>query len=197
MSSFWNTSDGEDATQTGGEFDSGSGNLEPIPAGAQCLAAIDEAKWDHDQDRNRYISLRWTVLAPEEFKNRKVFQKLWVDDLEPNTLREKGTEKAVAKRDKAKKMLAAIDTNAGGRLSRSPSAPTDETLTGSLSMKPMVIRVEVWKQKDRMTGEMITGNFVGAVAPRVSPSDLPPAPKPQPAQQQQDSRRYHDDEIPF
>ena len=196
MSSFWNTSDGEDATQTGSEFDAGGGNLEPIPAGAQCLAAIDEAKWDHNEARDRFISLRWTVLAPEEFKNRKVYQKLWVDDLEPSVLSSKGQEKAVAKRDKAKRMLAAIDTNAGGKLSRSPSMPTDETLTSSLTMKPMVVRIEVWEQIDRSTGQPVRGNWIGAVSPRVSPSDLPPAPKAVPPAQRP-AQRTLDDEIPF
>jgi hypothetical protein len=196
MSSFWNTSDGEDASQTGTEFDAGGGNLEPIPAGAQCLAAIDEAKWDKDGDGNRFVSLRWMVLAPEEFKNRKVYQKLWVDDLEPRRMKEKGIEDATKKRDKDKRMLGVIDTNAGGRLGRSPTMPTDETLTGSLTMKPMVIRVELWEQRNRMTGDVARGNWIGAVSPRVSPSDLPPPPKAAPAPQR-GGGAVMNDEIPF
>ncbi len=56
--SFWNI---EEST---GEFESGGGDIKPIPADTSCLASIDEAKWDRDRDNNEYISLRWTVLMP-------------------------------------------------------------------------------------------------------------------------------------
>ena len=164
--SFWNLSDGEDVkTNTTGEFEQGGGRMEVIPDNTSVLAAIDEAKWDRTQDQDRYISLRWTVLAPEEFKNRKIFQKVWVLDPKPNTK----PEKVDQVRDKAKRMLAAIDMNAGGKLLAKGEMPTDESLTACLTNKPMVIKVMVWEMPDRQTGGTAQGNWVGAVSPKSSP----------------------------
>src|SRR5690554_1638640 len=99
--SFWNLSDGEQAQPTGA-FESGGGNFEPIPDNTGCIAAIEEAKWD-DYEGDRYISLKWRVMQPSEYDKRVIFQKVRVFDAKQ--------EKA----DKAKRMLAAIDTNAGGK----------------------------------------------------------------------------------
>ena len=195
--SFWNLSDGEDVkSNSNGEFDAGGGRIEVIPDGTSLLAAIDEAKWERTQDQDRYISLRWTVLAPEEFKNRKVFQKLWVLDDEPRA------KDPAKKRDKAKRMLAAIDTNAGGKLLARNEMPTDESLTSCLTNKPMVVRVMVWEMEDRSTGKINQGNWIGAVSPKSSPVSSPEeiaknAAASQPRQQAQRSSREMDDEIPF
>lgn len=160
---FWGLSTGEDATtKTDGSFDAGGGNMQPIPNDTSVLAAIDEAKWDKDQNGNRFISLRWSVLQPEEFENRKVFQKLWVLDDEPKA------KDPVKKRDKAKLMLGAIDMNAGGKLLAKPVMPTDEALTLHLTNKPMIIKVMVWSMRDQATGDMNSGNWVGAVSSRHS-----------------------------
>lgn len=166
MSDFWKLSDGTDV-EANDSFDIGGGNIEVIPEGTQVLAAIDEANWDRTDDGDKYISLRWTVLQPEELANRKVFQKLWVDDFDPSVLK-KGEDKAKAKRDKAKRMLMAIDSNAGGKLAAKGAMPTDIDLTSSLTMKPMVIKAMVWSQTDRNTGKLIEGNWVGAVAPKAA-----------------------------
>jgi len=203
MSDFWKLSGGEDLTteQTDGSFDAGGGKIEVIPEGTQVLAAIDEAKWDRTKDGDKFISLRWTVLQPEELLNRKVFQKLWVTDFDPDVLK-KGEDKAKAKRDKAKRMLMAIDSNAGGKLAAKGGLPTDIDLTSSLTMKPMVIKTMVWQQPDRNTGKIVEGNWVGAVAPktqdRTSSEELA---KMQAAQAKEAERRKStgvvDDEIPF
>ena len=101
--SFWNLSDGGDASQDAQtEYEIPSGNLDPIPDGSSVLAMIDEAKWDSKNDAD-YISLRWSVLSPDEYKNRKVFQKLWVTDDDPMA---KDEAKAAKKRDKAPRTLA-------------------------------------------------------------------------------------------
>jgi hypothetical protein len=161
--SFWNVSDGEDVkSSSNGEFEAG-GRIELIPDGTSVLAAIDEAKWDRTQDGDRYISLRWTVLAPEELKNRKIFQKLWVLGNDP------GAKDPVKKGDKAKRMLGAIDTNAGGKLLSRNEEPTNESLTSCLTMKQMVVRVMVWEMEDRATGKTASGNWIGAVSPKSSP----------------------------
>lgn len=155
---FWNLSDGEDAAKTGAEYEIPGGNMDPIPAGSSVLAMIDEAKWDHTQnDAEEYISLRWTVLAPDEYKNRKVFHKLWVTDHDPNA---KDTAKAIAKTDKARKMLAAVDANAGGKLTAKDAKPSSDDLAMALMDKPMVITLGLWE----MAGN--SGNWVMAVAPK-------------------------------
>ena len=171
---FWNLSDGEDAAKTGAEYEIPGGNMDPIPAGSSVLAMIDEAKWDHTQnDAEEYISLRWTVLAPDEFKNRKVFQKLWVTDHDPNA---KDHAKAIAKTDKARKMLAAVDANAGGKLTAKDAKPSSDDLARALQDQPMVITLGVWESN---TGGNV-GNWVMAVAPKNKPlkiGDKAPAKK--------------------
>lgn len=163
--SFWNLEN----LPENGEFESGGGDIQPIPSNTQCLAAIDEAKWDHDTNGNRYISLRWMVLQPAEYKNRKVFQKLWVADADPRA------KDADAKRDKAKRMLGAIDANAGSKLRAAGVEPTDESLTLNLTSKPMMIKVMQWSLTDEVTGENKTGNWIGAVSPRKGNSPAPAA----------------------
>lgn len=196
--SFWDLSDGENAAASAEtEYEIPGGNLEPIPDGSSVLALIDEAKWD-ERNEAEYISLRWSVLAPDEFKNRKIFQKLWVTDDDPNA---KDADKAAKKRDKARRMLAAIDANAGGKLVKQSGKPTDEALTQCLTNKPMIIKVMIWSMDDReRPGEKIEGNWIAAVAPRDKGVDVKAAkPRPQPAAQ---SGGYGggaalDDDIPF
>ena len=193
---FWNTSDGEDAAKTGTEYEIPGGSMEPIPAGSSVLAMIDEAKWDHTQnDAEEFVSLRWTVLAPEEYKNRKVFHKLWVTDHDPNA---KDHAKAVAKTDKARKMLAAIDANAGGKLTAKDARPSDDDLARALQDKPMVITLMTWDSNTGGAG----GNWVAAVAPKNKPLKIGDkvAPKAKAASQGSSGGAYAggmDDDIPF
>ena len=152
--SFWNLSDNTSASETGKSFEMGGGDMEPIPANTSVLAAPDEAKLDN-YEGDEYISLRWTILAPKEYANRKVFQKIRVFD--PDT----------KKSDKAKRMLAAIDSNAGGQLIASGQEPTDALLTKCLVNKPMLLKLQVWEMNDKK------GNWVAAVSPRAATSDTP------------------------
>ena len=179
MSYFWGLSDGESVKATG-EYESAGGNMEPIPDGTQVMAAIDEAKWD-DRDGAEFISLRWTVLKPETYKNRKVFQKLWVLGNNPQ-------HKAPAKQgDTAKKMLAAIDANCGGNL-LTGGKPTDHDLQANLIGKPMVVKLGVWEMEGSM-GDKMSGNWVQAVAPKEK-GVTHSAPK-------QAAKQELDDDIPF
>lgn len=201
--SFWDLSDGGTAADTGAEYEIPGGNMDPIPEGSSVLAAPDEVKWETKDTGERYISLRWSVLSPEEYKNRKVFHKLWVTDLEPGA---KDQAKGIAKRDKARRMLAAIDANAGGKLGASQGEPTDDTLGLALMNKPMIITVQVWSITDRYSGSTATGNWVCAVNPKAKGIDVKPA-KPAARPRNDDgfgapssggsSRRDMDDEIPF
>ena len=152
--SFWNLSDNTAITneEKAGTFESGGGDFEPIPAGTQLKACIDDASWD-DCEGDYFINLTWSVLEGE-FENRKVFQKVRVRDDDPK------------KRDKALRMLAAIDANAGGKLMESGAEPDDNALQSSLVNKPMIIKVGVWEMNDRK------GNWVQKVAPIASTLDL-------------------------
>ena len=193
--SFWDLGDGSSAATDGAkEYEiPGGGNMDPIPGGSSVLALIDEAKWDN-RNESDYINLRWTVLAPEEYKNRKVFQKLWVTDDDPNA---KSTEAAAKKRDKAKRMLAAIDANAGGKLAKTGEMPTDDSLTMCLTNKPMIISLMLWSMPDReQPGEKIEGNWINAVAPKSKGVDVKDAPPPKPKSKAPPAD-LDDDEIPW
>lgn len=157
---FWNLSDGSEVkNDEAGEFDSGGGDFEPIPAKTSVLAAADEVKWDDYQDEE-YISIRWSVLQPAEYKNRKIFQKVKVN--EPDS----------KKADKAKRMLLAIDSNAGGNLVKLGKQPDDQDLQKHLCNKPMILMLQVWKLESE-SGETISGNWVSAVSPRNKKTSVP------------------------
>lgn len=145
--SFWNTSDNQQANQTDGNADVGGGNLEPIPANTLLRAMVSEAAYD-DYQGDRYIKLRWDVVDGE-YKGRVVFHKLKVFDSDPK------------KADKAKRMLAAIAYNAGGKLLEI-AEPTDADLAVHLVNKPMLIKVQVWEMEGD-DGQMRSGNWVQAV----------------------------------
>lgn len=164
--SFFSLSDGSSA-QTDGTMDMGGGEIAPIPKNTNVLAAITESKIDEYQGE-RYINNAWTILQPAEYKNRKIFQKIRVFDTDS------------AKKDKAIRMLAAIDANCGGKLVKSGKEPTDQLLTQALINRPMVCNLQVWEiyenQKEveeaakkgisiEKIGEK-SGNWIKAVAPR-------------------------------
>lgn len=172
--SFWDIDDSE----LNGQFEMGGGDISPIPNDTTVVALIDEAKWDSNQDGDKYISLRWSVMAPDEYKNRKVFQKLWVEDDDPKA---KDPEK---KREKAKRFLAAVDFNCGGKLVASGKKPTNESLMSCLSGKPMQIKVMVWEIDGK------EGNWVASVGPKAGAASQKKA---APKRQQLDG----DEDAPF
>lgn len=149
--SFWKLNDeNEKIDPKSGSFETGGGNIDPIPAGTQVKAAIDEIKWDEYQG-DEFIKARWTVLDGE-FKNRKIFHKIQVNAGD--------TKKA----DKHKRMLAAIATNAGGGLLKLKDKPTDGELQQHLLHKPMALMLQVWEM-DGDDGQKKSGNWVSAVSP--------------------------------
>ena len=154
---FWGTA----ATEATGEFDSGGGSFELIPEGTNVLAAISEIEWTL-YNGDEYISAKWTVLKPDEFKNRKIFQKIRVMDED------------VKKADKAKRMLAAIDKNAsGGKLLSLDRQPTDSDMAKALVNKPRVLKLGVWEMNDK------SGNWIVAISPKTAqPSSTKPKPAP-------------------
>ena len=136
----------DNTTPDSDKFDSGAGNS-VIPDDTTCLAMIDECAWA-EFNGDEHISLRWTIVQPEIYKNRKVFQKIRVNDAD------------IKKQDKAKRMLFAIDKNAGGHLIAAGEEPTDSSLAKALMSKLMLIKVMIWE----MDGKQ--GNWVAAVSPR-------------------------------
>lgn len=186
MSNFWSMSDGKTAEQSS-TYESGGGDLEPIPNKTGCIAAIEEAKWDM-YEGDRFITLKWRVARPDAYKNRVLFQKIKVF----------GTSKdkdPVATADKAKRMLAAIDTNAGGKLMKLGAEPSDTDLMSALMGKLMAIKVMVWEMDDKK------GNWISAVAPAgksaPAPQEVPmQAAAPVQAQSAAGGSSF-DDDIPF
>lgn len=180
--SFFTTSDNK-AIEKIGSMEMGGGDIEPIPAKTQVLAAPDEAKWD-EYEGDEYVSLRWSILQPKEYAGRKIFQKIRVCDSDSK------------KSDKAKRMLAAIDTNAGGKLLASGERPTDESLTRCLVNKPMVLLLQVWEME--RDGETKRGNWIGAVSPRQAGAAKPAAAKPEPVKTVEEKiDEAFDDDIGF
>lgn len=152
--SFWNTSDNEDLTQgSTGEFDAGGGNIEPIPEGSKVLAMPTEAKWA-EYEGTEYISIQWQVAKPQEYENRRVFQKLYVTDVDARA------KNPAQKKDKALRMLAAIDKNAGGKLAKKGGRPSDVDLMGSLCGKAMLLKLGIWSIDGK------EGNYVQMVQPK-------------------------------
>lgn len=145
--SFWNS----DHKNVGATFETGGGDFEPIPANTGCVAAIKQAAWA-EYHGDRYINIQWQILAPEQYKNRVVFQKLRVLDDD------------AAKADRAKRMLAAIDANAGGKLLQLDRVPDDSDLALALTGRIMAIKLQVWEMVGD-DGQERSGNWVSAVAP--------------------------------
>lgn len=171
--SFFTTSDNK-AVNTSGNFESGGGNIEPMPEGTSVLAAPVEAGWK-SYEGEEYVNIQWQVLAPTEYRNRRIFQKIKVYN------------PAAEKADKAKRMLAAIDTNAGGKLMALDKTPEDADLTQTLVGKQMMLRLGLWEMNDKR------GNWVQAVAPKSATATSAATPAPAAAQQEV----LTDEDIPF
>jgi hypothetical protein len=190
--SFFNLSTGENLQQNQTtSFELGGGEIVPIPNNTTCIAAIEEVKWD-SYEADSFISVKWRITQPNEYANRVIFQKIkvygFVADKDPQ-----------ATADKAKRMLAAIDANCGGKLMQLQGVPTDADLMGALAGKMLAIKLQVWKMTNN--GEEKSGNWVSAVAPAKG------APAPSPAAQPQVQQGApvaappafspSDDDIPF
>src|SRR5690554_1153252 len=189
--SFWDLNDGSKA-EADSTYEMEGGNLEPIPANTGCIAAIEEAKWD-SFEQDEYIRLKWRVTKPDDYSNRVIFQKVKVY----GTSRDKDPQ---ATADKAKRMLAAIDANAGGKLMKLQGEPDDTDLMSALVGKMMAIKVQVWKMT-KEDGEKMSGNWISAVAPAKrkaaeAAKKVAPKPKPEPEPVEEEEDDFGDD-IPF
>lgn len=195
MTGFWDLGDGTSAKDTAStEYEKPGGSFDVFPDGSWLVVVADEVKWDKPREGlEEFVSIRWSVLEPEDAANRKIFHKLWVDDLDPNKAA-KDKQKAIESSRRDKTMLASIDKNMGGKLSRKETRPTSEDLSMALCGSPIGIRVGVWEMTDRSTGQVKTGNWVQAVRPAsqgavIEKTAAAPKAKSGPA--------VKDDEIPF
>lgn len=160
--SFWNLSDNTVA-QPVTEFAQEGGKPQLFVDGATLTAFADEAKWSkHYGTEDEYISIRWRVMAPQSAANRVIFQKLDVRGHDPKVKGDK--DKSDRKADNAKRMLMAINGNAGSQLPMDRE-PTDADLQSCLLNKAMNIRMGLWTLKGD-DGVTKKGNYVQAVSPR-------------------------------
>lgn len=189
--SFFTTSTGENLAQNQtGSFAVGGDDFAPIPKGTRVLAIVDEAKIEEYNGR-RNIKIKWDIAQPKEYKGRKVFQKVHCYDTDPE------------KRDKALRMLAAIDANAGGKLAAANAEPTDQSLSSALCAKMMVLKLGVWtiKEDDNKQplpeSEWKSGNFVQEVSKHNPQGKTAAQPVVQPAPVAPAMPALDDETIPF
>jgi hypothetical protein len=177
---FWALDDGEvvGANDTI-EVEGGNGGIMPMPDGTEVRVGIQDAKWENAESEGDYINIKYQVLAPACYKGRIIFQKLHI---KPNRQAKNNVglsdEKFKAKRAKALRMFAVIDTNAGGKLLASPEAPTDDKLQINLVAKTMMLKlgVYVFDMKDGVKiphpADYNRGNWVRKVAPKAAFVDM-------------------------
>lgn len=160
--SFWSLSDGENAAETGKEYDAGGGNFDVIPKGTSVLAMVSDVAWKAVFNRSeQFVNVKWNILKPEVYANRVIFQKLYISDDDPNT----PADKMAAKRDKHKRLLMAIDANSKGKLAKMTSKPDDDDLALALTSAQMVLTLGVWDKEE--SGQKVPGgNWVMKVAPK-------------------------------
>lgn len=151
---FWNN-DVIDNQGNNGDFSISNNNeFKPIPNNTEAIATIVDANW-REFDGNEYIEIKWQIVAPAQYANRVIFQKLKVLDQDS------------AKSSKAQKMLLAINYNAGGRLHELRERPDDMDLKKSLQYKLMNIKILLWEFNDKQ------GNWIGAVKPKQALAEEP------------------------
>lgn len=154
------------------EVSAGGGGLLPIPERTQVRINIAEAKWETNDREGTFISLKHQVVAPACYKNRVIFQKLHVNPVEGTVNAKLTDDERQKKRSKALKMLAVIDTNAGGKLTSSPAKPDDLKLQACLVGKGMMMMLGEYcfDTKDGVKIEnpidYMRGNWVMKVAPK-------------------------------
>lgn len=193
---FWEDEEGEEIQQQESFESKGGDDFEVIPAKTRALAEIESVTIESYKDAAEieYINIQWTLMKPEIYQNRRIFQKIRIMGDDP-TQKSYKEDKQAEKIRNAKLMLAAIDKICtGGKLFALKRMPTEEELQRYLVGKSAEIYLMVYKIGD------MEGNWVHSVfAPNVNvsaPSKATPTAKkaaPKPASGFDDM----DDDIPF
>lgn len=165
--SFWNMEDGTNAAENvEKEYSAGGNDFEPLPKGTSVLVTIEDIAWKAAYQRDEtFVNLKCRVLKPEGYANRVLFFKLWIGDLDPGTT---DRAKALAKRDKHKKMFLTIDANAKGKMARLTAKPSDEELAVALTGAQFVATLGVWDKEDERGNKVPGGNWLLAAKPKSS-----------------------------
>jgi len=169
--SYWDLDDGTSAATGEKEYTASAGDFEPIPKNTNCLVIVDDASWKEAyQASETFVNLKAKVLKPEAYENRTLFFKLWIDDLDPGVKTDGSFDKAkaIAKRDKHKRMLMTIDANAKGRLAKMTSRPSDEQLALALVGSQFVATLGVWDKTDADGKKTPGGNWLMAAKPKTA-----------------------------
>lgn len=190
--SFWDLSTGE-TTKAETDYEApGGGDFEPIPHLTDVMGFIDQIGWASGRpDGASPIEYRISIVKPDAYKNRKLFFKLWPMGDNPNKEGDKQKKEA----DKSKRILAAIDANAGGHLIAINGKPTDEDLQSAIMQKMMVFKIGMYDMaKNDGSGERNKGNYLLGVSPKSKGVAEIAAVNPA---QAATSTAVDDDEIPF
>jgi hypothetical protein len=164
--SFWGNASGEKAEIVE--------DIKPIPAKTLCKCMFEEvvyAEGKSEYGTNEHVK-GTLVVIDGEYKNRKIFVKLHIDDDKQ--------EKAELHRDALMRLFL---------LTKTPvpeSKPSDGELM-ALTMKPLTVRTEVWEMNDKK-GNWVSAyypaDYTGKVEEKKTGTDTPAFNNP-------------DDEIPF
>lgn len=202
--SFWDFSSVDDAPPAETVVTQGGGDL-AFPEGTWVTVSLDEAKWNSFNGGEKHISLRASILAPQEYDgvkiaNRKLFAKLWI----VNGNLESKKDKADAYKKKHQTLLGGIDAHTGKVLLKKAMKsgnqewqPTDEDLVEILN-KPFAWRIGAMKSE----GKVI--NFLSGIGAPNRAVEIPGKlayndrdETPRGASGGGSSSRDLDDEIPF
>lgn len=159
----WTTSY-EDFQKSGGKYQAGGSDIDLIPDNTDLVAVIDEVTRDCYNGVNT-IKMRFTVLEPEAYSNRKVWKSLYMFEHSTFVLEKQGVEAAERKKKKDTAMFEAIDFNAGGECRSSGCEPeelTTEQLQGALMDKRMLLKMGIVTDKHDPNKKT---QYIKAVAP--------------------------------
>jgi len=129
-----------------------------IPDGTQLHANILEATWEEKtQYANQLIKITWYITDKGAYNGFLINQKLHLND------------NKASKADKAKEMLATIDTNCKGQLMKLAQAGKlvegdNMQLARALNGGSALLTVAEYEM-DRDDGSKMTGNWIRAVSP--------------------------------
>jgi hypothetical protein len=130
--------------------------VSPIPHDTTVKAQISAIAWA-TWEGTQYVQATWTVEAPAEYKDRKVWQSFYL------------MEKDATRLEQTQEMLLGIDANCGGKIAASnPNDVNDITdaLLGNLIGTTMLLKLVVTK-----AGR----NFIAKVSPLSKESAQPVA----------------------